>query len=412
MAFAVYMLCSALILFTVDGSIINIILGFLAQLGCYSQIFLVLMGTYQLINDKPVKRKTHHQVIIVSILLALVTVLAFNQNPDAVAGRYLLRIGTRTFIPACGFLFVGIVVWYHHKFTKSFGQKLLSIAFILFSFDQFIYFAIVIANLFGYRINVPEYFGLIDLLLISLMGLGKVMWLLENERHKLNIANKELDNFLYSTSHDLRSPIASILGITFLGKMELQEERARSFMDMIEDRIKKLDMGIADILSLVRSKKFGIKLEEIDFNQLLDDTILDVKFNKGASAISLIYERSAQNHFISDFHQMKIILGNLISNAVKYHNVNQPNPYIKVTFTKKEGHIEIDVEDNGQGIAKENQQKVFEMFYRASNSTDGTGLGLYIVQEALNKIKGTISLESEFGKGSTFTLHLESPEVD
>src|SRR4051812_19378461 len=250
LAFAVYMFCSALLLLIspVEGSAWYVVLGFLAQLGCYSQIFLVLMGTYQLINERPIKRKIHQQVIIACVLLSLVTVLAFNQNPDAIAGRYLLRIGTRTFIPACGFLFVGIVVWYHHKFTKGFGQKLLSIAFILYSFDQFIYFAIVIANLFGYRINVPEYFGLIDLLLISLMGLGKVMWLLENERHKLNIANKELDNFLYSTSHDLRSPIASILGITFLGKMELQEERARSFMEMIEDRIKKLDMGIADIL--------------------------------------------------------------------------------------------------------------------------------------------------------------------
>lgn len=414
MAFAVYMFCSALLLLIspVEGSALYVILGFLSQLGCYSQIFLVLMGTYQLINEKPIKRKTHQQVIIACVLLALVTVLAFNQNPDAIAGRYLLRIGTRTFIPACGFLFVGMVVWYHHKFTKGFGQKLLSIAFILYSFDQFIYFAIVIANLFGYRINVPEYFGLIDLLLIALMGIGKVMWLLENERYKLNAANKELDNFLYSTSHDLRSPIASILGITFLGKIELQEPRARDFMGMIEERIKKLDIGIASILSLTRSKKFDLKLEEIDFNQLLDETILDVKFNKGASAISLVYERSTQNHFISDFHQMKIILGNLISNAVKYHNLDQPNPIIKVVFTKKEGHLEIDVEDNGQGISPENLPKIFDMYYRANKSAEGTGLGLYIVQEALNKIKGSISVKSEYGKGSTFTLHLESPEVD
>ena len=71
-------------------------------------------------------------------------------------------------------------------------------------------------------------------------------------------SDKELDNFLYSTSHDLRSPIASILGITFLGKMELQEQRARDFMGMIEERIKKLDIGIASILSLTRSKKFDL----------------------------------------------------------------------------------------------------------------------------------------------------------
>ena len=178
-------------------------------------------------------------------------------------------------------------------------------------------------------------------------------------------------------------------------------------MGLIEDRIRKLDLVIADILSLARTKKFDVKMEEIDFNELLDDTIVDVKFNKGASAISLIYERSSDNSFISDYHQMKVILGNLISNAVKYHNINQPAPYIKVLFNKWGDRVEISVEDNGHGIPKESLAKVFDMFYRANANTEGTGLGLYIVQEALAKIKGKINLTSEFGKGSTFTVLLD-----
>jgi signal transduction histidine kinase len=278
---------------------------------------------------------------------------------------------------------------------------------MLYALSQFAYFVFVIAYLCGVHVSAPGYLGPIDLLLISVMGIAMIMWLLENEREKLNKANKELDAFLYSTSHDLRAPIASILGLTYLGKLELEEERARMFMGLVEDRIRKLDLVIADILSLARTKKFEVKLEELDFNELLDDTIVDVKFNKGASAIALRYDRNLQNTFNCDYHQMKVILSNLISNAVKYHNINQPTPYIRVTFNKYADRIEIAVEDNGQGIPPEALTKVFDMFYRASTNTEGTGLGLYIVQESLSKIKGTISVTSEFGKGSTFKITLE-----
>jgi len=410
-AFAVYQLCTGLILLKTplfEQDFLSVSLSFFAQLGCFSQIFLILMGTYQLVYERPVKRKTHNFIIAICTVTSLITVLAFSGDPNAWVPRYVLRMGTRAFIPACGFLIAGLIVLRHHKFSTGFGQKLLAVAFLLYGLTQFFYFSLVVTWMMGPGITPPEYFGLINLLIITVIGLGKVMWLLENEREKLNKANKELDSFLYSTSHDLRAPIASILGLTYLGKIELQEERGRTFMTMIEERIRKLDMVIADILSLARSKKFDVKVEDIDFNHLLEDTIVDVKFSKGASSISLIYEKDPQNIFHSDYHQMKIILSNIISNAVKYHNLNQPSPYIKVTFKRTNDRVEISIEDNGQGIPEESVPRIFEMFYRASLNTEGTGLGLYIVQEALSKIKGSISVKSEFEKGSTFTIFLDS----
>lgn len=409
-AFAIYMLSTAFVLlkappFKQDFALLS--LSFMAQLGCFSQIFLILMGTYQLVYERPVKRKIHNLIIAGCTVLSLITVLMFSDDPSAWIERYELRVGSRTLIPACGFLLAGLIVLRHHKFTTGFGQKLLAIAFLTYSLEQFFYFFTVITYTMGPGVTIPKYFGLIDLLIIMVIGLGKVMWLLENEREKLNKANKELDSFLYSTSHDLRAPIASILGLTYLGKLELQEERGRTFMTLIEERIRKLDMVIADILSLARSKKFDLKVEEINFNQLLDDTIVDVKFSKGASSISLIYESSSQNVFQSDYHQMKVILSNLISNAVKYHNIDQENPYIKVSFIRTNEQVEIAVEDNGQGIPEESLPKIFDMFYRASINTEGTGLGLYIVQEALSKIKGHVTVKSMLNKGSTFTILLD-----
>jgi signal transduction histidine kinase len=234
------------------------------------------------------------------------------------------------------------------------------------------------------------------------------MWLLEDEREKLEKANKELDQFLYSTSHDLRAPIASILGLTYLGKLEFEEEKARTFMDMIEARIRKLDLVIGDILSLSRSKKIDVRIEQLNLQTLLENTVTDIKFNKGASAISLDYTPDPSHVFRSDVNQMKIILSNLMGNAVKYHNLEQPNPYIRVTFLRRKDCVEIAIEDNGQGIPEGSLPKIFDMFYRASLNTEGTGLGLYIVREALNKIKGTIAVKSEFGKGSTFTILLDN----
>jgi signal transduction histidine kinase len=240
------------------------------------------------------------------------------------------------------------------------------------------------------------------------MGMSMVMWFLEDERENLNKENKELDSFLSSTSHDLRTPIASILGLTYLGKIELQEEKARSFMSMIEERIKKLDLVIGDILALSRSKKIDLKIEQLDFAKLLEETMADIRFNKGVSAIQLEYQPDPNHVFQSDYNQMKIILNNLMANAVKYHNLEQPNPYIRVSFKRVRNVVEIAVKDNGQGISRESIPKIFDMFYRASPGTEGTGLGLYIIQEALIKIKGIVLVDSELGKGSTFKVVLDN----
>src|SRR5690606_4766586 len=127
---------------------------------------------------------------------------------------------------------------------------------------------------------------------------------------RLEKAHYELDRFLYSTSHDLRAPIASIMGLTYLGKLEFVEEKARMFMGLIEERIQKLDNVISDILSLSRTKKFELKPEPLNLKDLLDEVVMDIKFNPNASAISLKYEPSPEHVFVCDYSQMKIVLRN------------------------------------------------------------------------------------------------------
>jgi signal transduction histidine kinase len=411
LAFATYMLANAALVYIFASDtyqVFGLSVSFLAQVGCLLQVVFILMGTYQLVQAKPIRRRSQVLILISVVAFALCIVLLYSHDPTAVHLRYTLRVGSRALIIGVGFLVTGVVVGLNPKLAGGMGQKLMSISFLVAFVNQFYYFIVVTINLIGIQYRVPAYFGLIDMVLMTLIGISMLMWLLEDEREKLRKANKELDSFLYSTSHDLRAPIASILGLTYLGKVDLQEAQARQFMQMIEDRVKKLDLVIGDILSLSRTKKFDVKIDTINFNTLLEETISDLKFNKGASVIDLRYDRTGQHIFRSDYHQLKIILSNLISNALKYHNLAQERPFIRVGFKLMADRAEIEIEDNGSGIPEESVSRIFDMFYRASLNTEGTGLGLYIVKEALTKIRGTIAVRSTYGKGSTFIVQIEN----
>ena len=407
-AFAFYMVSSGIVtVFLLDErSMQRTILSIIAQLCCFLQIIFILRGTYELIYDKAFSRKRFSLILLVSFIIALFSIVAFSQS--GVFFHYLIS-------SAAGQSLLGSAFWWRESSCgqiRSFRKDLVSnysqAPLIIFSVYQLYNFTIRLLNLLGTQVQSLDLFGAVDLLLISLMGMSMVMWFLEDERQKLNEENKELDSFLSSTSHDLRTPIASILGLTYLGRIELQEEKARTFMNIIEERIKKLDLIISDILNLSRSKKIDVKIEELDLRALIEETTADIRFNKGASAISLNYQPHPSHTLKSDYNQLKIILSNLLTNAVKYHNLDQPNPFIQVTFKRNRHIVEIAVEDNGRGISKDNVPKIFDMFFRASEDTEGTGLGLYIVKEALNKIKGIIFVDSELGKGSKFRIVLEN----
>lgn len=411
LSFSVYMFSTvALHVIAEDEELNNTIglpLNFMAQLGSYLHIIFILIGSYQLVYSKPISRKLQQIILSSVFLLSLITVLAYSQDPDAIQQRYLIRIGSRSFISGCGFFFAGLVVWMNPKFTRGIGQKLLAFSFVAFSFYQFFYLAIIFSNLYGQQAaSLPGSTGLVNLMMIALMSMSMVMWLLEDEREKLTKANKDLDSFIYSTSHDLRAPITSILGLTYIGKLELKEEKAHQYMDLIEQRIKKLNMILTDILSLSKTKKLEVHIEKLNFKDVLDEAISNIQFSESNSPIRLEFQRDKDHFFYSDPNQVKIVLGNLLTNAIKYHRLRQDDPYIKVTFNRINNKVQFAVEDNGQGIPKESLSKIFEMFFRASSENEGTGLGLYIVKEALSKIKGDIEVQSVFGKGTTFTVTL------
>jgi signal transduction histidine kinase len=108
----------------------------------------------------------------------------------------------------------------------------------------------------------------------------------------------------------------------------------------------------------------------------------------------------------SDKNRLRIVMSNLIANAMRYHDLRKVERYIRVKHQMNGRVFYLKVEDNGQGIALEQHNRIFDMFYRGNEQSKGSGLGLYIVRETLTKLSGSIQLESAPGIGSTFTVKL------
>ncbi|MGK7393881.1 MAG: PAS domain S-box protein [Candidatus Cyclobacteriaceae bacterium M3_2C_046] len=229
---------------------------------------------------------------------------------------------------------------------------------------------------------------------------------LKKNIEQLEKTNSELDKFVYSASHDLRAPLSSVLGLINLVKMDEKETHHIEYLRNMEISIKKLDGFISEIIKYSRNTRLDVELEMVEINEIVDEIKQEIKYLDNAEKINIYTKNPDKFEFFSDKSRLRVVLSNLISNAVKYHKPNTERPYIKVAATRNNGKVILHIEDNGSGISKEHQEKIFNMFYRASETSKGSGLGLYIVKETLEKLKGKISVQSHIGEGSTFTVEL------
>ncbi len=229
------------------------------------------------------------------------------------------------------------------------------------------------------------------------------------ERTKeLSKRNSELDNFVYSVSHDLRAPIASVLGLINLAKTDGDKGMTKTYLDKIYSSALQQDNFIKEILDQSRNSRLEVKKDEIQFEELIDETFNQLKFATSTGiAVEKIVDIHQSGPFHSDRWRLKVILNNLISNSIRYRNGR--DPVIKINVNVVDQKAQFEIEDNGRGIAKEHLGNVYRMFYRATDDGAGSGLGLYIVKETVDKLKGSISIESEEGQGTT--VKLEIPEL-
>lgn len=246
--------------------------------------------------------------------------------------------------------------------------------------------------------------------LLVIGGTSTYAWLmfrrLREKNLDLSATNEELDKFVYSASHDLRAPITSVRGLIELARMESDPGQIAVYLQLMERSLNKQDLFIRDIIALSRNKKTPISSEEIHLNKLVDDVIDQHRFMEDAKNV-VIHRSIEADCILSDEFRVRIILSNLVSNAIKYSDTRKAECTITIRTRQNNGSFLMEVEDNGIGIRAEDQARVFEMFYAASGgNTKSTGLGLYIALEAAQRLKGKITFQSEHGVGTTFTLAL------
>ena len=223
---------------------------------------------------------------------------------------------------------------------------------------------------------------------------------------ELKIRNAELDNFVYKVSHDLRAPLSSILGLVNLAKVPGNTDDIMDYIDIIGNKVEHLDGFISDVLSHSKNLKMELSVNQINLRGIIDNTFTDLNYLEGAKEM-IKHVKIEGVEFYSDPWRISEIFRNLISNAVKYRQMDgSRTPEISIKIHVDNLRADISFADNGIGITEENLNRIFEMFFRATEQSDGSGIGLYIVKNAVDKLGGQISVASKSGLGTRFNIIL------
>ena len=222
---------------------------------------------------------------------------------------------------------------------------------------------------------------------------------------ELKKLNFELDRFVYSASHDLKAPLRSMMGLIDLANREKNTPTQKNYLDKMSKSVNKLDNFITDLINFSRNSRLPAKNHKIDFKSIIIGVLDNLKYMENTQKITVYTNIKDKTPFYSDPNRIGILFSNLISNAIKYQNLeSNMQPYLDISISVTNKNVLIEIKDNGVGIAKENLKKIFRMFYRASEHSQGSGLGLYIVKEIIKKLKGSIVVDSQLCKGTNFSI--------
>jgi len=224
---------------------------------------------------------------------------------------------------------------------------------------------------------------------------------LRNKVNELEKTNDELNHFIYSISHELRAPLVSVMGIVNLVKMEDLYHSSGEYWGLIENCSNKLDYYIQKTLQYHKNNKTQSEQSFIEFKPIVTELIELYSYANKDTRFTV--EVNQPVPFKSDLFRIEVIMGNLISNAIKYQKSSEVNKKVNISIDVSHEFAEIIITDNGVGILTEHLEKIFTQFFKSKNH-HGSGLGLFIVKEALNKINGRIAVNSNVDHGTTFKI--------
>lgn len=259
------------------------------------------------------------------------------------------------------------------------------------------------------RILLRSYTNMVNKLRAQIKEIDTQRKKLESQNNHLKSLNDELDNFAYSVSHDLRSPLTSIMGLLQLSKEENPQHYEELYLHHIEDCVERLDGFIQNMLHFTKNQNLELQTERIDLEKIMEE-IKSRYLIHFRTDVSIELSVSKDFEFYSDRIRLMIILQNLLSNSIRYRDPDKEQIKIQIKGHVSDDHGVIEVIDNGIGIKDTDQQKVFNMFFKNLNSNNGSGLGLFIVKKIIDKLDGIVELQSELGVGTKVTLRVPNRE--
>lgn len=415
----------------------NIIIGedrYIESWGEYKQVMLsghfaligILLCLVYMLFDFSSGNYVSIPVFVTAIFFLALSIFIHRQGDHGLANYFMLpTINITVYLfaasesPNTGAFMFFIVVAVAAFAVFNYKERLVSILFavftyILFALAYFIDFSIMPKReyteemlLFHVVVNFTVALPATTMgvyLLISLNHYNAIQLVQSNEM--LTKTNSELDRFVYSTSHDLRAPLSSVLGLINIADRTENLQDVKRYLSMMKDRVHSLDKFIRDITDYSRNNRLEIVREKVNLSEMAHEIWDSLKFAPEAERINFQVEIPKDAVVESDKNRLRVIMGNLISNAIRYHDLAKAERFIKLQHQMNGKVFYLRVEDNGQGIAPEYHSRIYDMFYRGNEQSKGSGLGLYIVKEALVKLSGSIHLESAPGKGSIFTVKL------
>ena len=225
------------------------------------------------------------------------------------------------------------------------------------------------------------------------------------QNDNLQVINAGLDKFVFNLTHDLRSPLVALIGLIDLIDEETDIGQIKAYTLMMKSSLEKQDLFINEMLTFIKSKHSGLVKKECSLKSIIDNVIAQ-NYHKNGSKEVRFYKELEMNKINSDSLKLQVILNNLVSNSIKYSDPKKDEQWIKVKAYPLKTDIIIEVEDNGLGIRSGDKERIFDRFYMSGKNKRSSGIGLYLVKDAVTQMNGHIEVTSEPGLYSKFTISI------
>lgn len=218
--------------------------------------------------------------------------------------------------------------------------------------------------------------------------------------------NHELDSLFHRVSHDLKGPITSLMGLAHLVSERISHAESLTYFDVYKNQILRINSMLDELMKLSKIAHHECRKQHIEFESITKDCVSSLTYLDNFERVTIDIDVDENISFISEWAVVNSIVQNLIENAIKYADMSKPNPKVSFNVLQEVDQIIIRCSDNGLGMDEDTKSHIFEMFFKANYDIGGSGMGMYILFRAVERLGGTVNVESELKKFTTFTVSL------